>query len=71
MKIRYCIAAVPQAMEKEGYPEKGQEGYETDVLFRKRYSSMYVIHGRAKPVLCGPIKPVPSWRNHIQGWMTV
>ena len=37
-------------------------------------STLYLVQGRAKPVLHGPnsrVKPVPSWRNHIQGCMNV
>ena len=41
------------------------------VAFSDSHQTLYVVHGRAKPVLRGPnsteLKPVPSWRNHIHG----
>ena len=45
------------------------------VAYSDSLPTLYVVHGRAKPVLCGSNSteshPVPSWRNHIQGWTNV
>ena len=49
--------------------------YGTRAGLSDSYPTVYVVQGRAKPVLHGQnsteFHHVPSWRNHIQGWMTL